>query len=245
MPDSLRTNMQYNSNCSRSIWITPHFWRFKRITNDCIGVIFGYDYGMAKSINDYSEYEGEDFKDLNYSGQTIEEVEFVGCTFTQCVFQETDFSACKFNQCTFEGCDLSMVKVKGSSFVQTKFEGSKVMGVNWMEAAWDTAGFLRALSFEDCTINFSTFFGLQLKEIVIKGCTALEADFTEADMTKADCRNTDFAKCRFMQTNLTEADFVGAKNYAIDARINTLKKTKFSLPEAESLLHSLDIVLVE
>jgi fluoroquinolone resistance protein len=208
-------------------------------------VIFGYDYGMAKSINDHSEYEGEVFKDLNYTGQRIEGVAFYGCSFAKCAFQETVFSACKFNQCIFEACDLSMMKVKGCTFVETKFEGSKVMGVNWMEAAWDTAGFLRALSFEDCTINFSTFFGLHLKEIVIKDCTALEADFSEADMTKADCRNTDFAKSRFKQTDLTRADFVGAKNYTIDARINTLKKTKFSLPEAESLLHSLDIVLVE
>jgi uncharacterized protein YjbI with pentapeptide repeats len=138
-----------------------------------------------------------------------------------------------------------MMKVPGCSFVETRFERSKVMGVNWVEAAWDTAGFLRPLSFEGCTINFSIFFGLHLKEIVIKDCTALEIDFSEADLTKADCRNTDFAKCRFVQTNLTEADFVGAKNYAIDARINTLKKTKFSLPEAENLLHSLDIVLVD
>lgn len=138
-----------------------------------------------------------------------------------------------------------MMKVKGCSFVEAEIKLSKVIGVNWIEAAWDTAGFLRALSFEDCAINLSTFFGLHLKEIVIKDCTALEADFSEADMTKADCRNTDFAKCRFIQTNLTGADFVGAKNYMIDARINTLKKTKFSLPEAESLLHSLDIILVD
>lgn len=200
---------------------------------------------MSKTIKEHSEYEGEAFKDLNYSGKPIKGVTFVGCTFTQCVFREAAFSVCKFNQCTFEACDLSMMKVKGCSFVETKFEGSKVMGVNWMEAAWDTTGFLRALSFEDCTINFSTFFGLHLKEIVIKGCNALEVDFSETDMTKADCRNTDFARSRFKQTNLTEADFVEARNYSIDARINTLKKTRFSLPEAESLLHSLDIILVE
>jgi len=44
---------------------------------------------------------------------------------------------------------------------------------------------------------------------------------------------------------LTEADFTGAKNYAIAASSNTLKKTKFSLPEAMGLLYSLDIVLTE
>jgi uncharacterized protein YjbI with pentapeptide repeats len=206
---------------------------------------FVYDYAMDKPIKDQTEYEGMAFKDLNHAGQTFEGVEFFSCTFTRCNFQESVFSACKFNQCTFEACDLSMMNVKGCSFVETSFKRSKVIGVNWVEAAWDTAGFLRTLNFDNCTINFSIFFGLHLKEVVIKDCTALEADFSEADLTKADCRNTDFAKSRFMQTNLTKADFVGAKNYAIDARINTLKKTRFSLPEAESLLHSLDIILVE
>ncbi|MGD8457395.1 MAG: pentapeptide repeat-containing protein [Anaerolineales bacterium] len=200
---------------------------------------------MTKAISDQAEYEGESFKNLKYAGKTIESAAFFECAFTECAFQEAIFTNCQFKQCTFENCDLSMLKVKGCTFVETDFKHSKVIGVNWMEAAWDTAGFLRALSFEHCTINFSIFFGLTLKEIIIKDCTALEADFTEADLTKADCRGTDFAKCRFMQTNLTEADFVGAKNYAIDARINTLKKTRFSLPEAENLLHSLDIVLVE
>jgi uncharacterized protein YjbI with pentapeptide repeats len=200
---------------------------------------------MIKAIIDYTEYEEAAFISLKYDGQTIEGGEFFECTFTDCTFRETLFTACRFNQCTFEGCDLSMMKVKDCSFVETEFKRSKVIGVNWMEAAWDTAGFLRALSFDDCIINFSIFFGLTLKEIVIKDCIVLEADFTEADLTKADCRGTDFAKSRFMQTNLTGADFVGAKNYTIDARINTLKKTRFSLPEAENLLHSLDIVLVD
>jgi fluoroquinolone resistance protein len=200
---------------------------------------------MTKAISDRAEYEGESFKNLKRAGKAVEGAAFFECTFTGCAFQEVVFTDCKFNQCAFEGCDLSMMKVPGCSFVETTFKHCKVIGVNWMEAAWDTAGFLRALSFEDCTIDFSIFFGLALKEIVIKDCTALEVDFTEADLTKADCRGTDFAKSRFTHTNLTEADFVGAKNYAIDARINTLKKTRFSLPEAQNLLHSLDIVLVE
>jgi fluoroquinolone resistance protein len=56
---------------------------------------------------------------------------------------------------------------------------------------------------------------------------------------------TDFSNSRFQHTNLTEADFTGATNYAIAASLNTLKKTKFSLPEAMSLLYSLDIILTE
>jgi hypothetical protein len=45
---------------------------------------------------------------------------------------------------------------------------------------------------------------------------------------------------RFLHTTLT-----GASNYAIAANLNTLKGTKFSLPEAMNLLHSLDIVVTD
>jgi uncharacterized protein YjbI with pentapeptide repeats len=74
-------------------------------------------------------------------------------------------------------------------------------------------------------------------------CVAREADFTQCDLTRANFAGTDFAACHFWHTNLTEADFVGATNYAIAAASNTLKKTRFSLPEAISLLRGLDIVL--
>ena len=50
-------------------------------------------------------------------------------------------------------------------------------------------------------------------------------------------------KSVFYRTNLTEANFRHAYNYAIDFRSNMLKKTKFSLPEATSLLGGLDIIL--
>jgi uncharacterized protein YjbI with pentapeptide repeats len=86
---------------------------------------------------------------------------------------------------------------------------------------------------------------LKLHSLQIADCVARHADFAEADLTKANFRGTDLTDARFLHTNLTEADFTGAFNYSINASLNTLKQTKFSLPEALSLLHNLDIVLVE
>ncbi len=74
-------------------------------------------------------------------------------------------------------------------------------------------------------------------------CEAKEVDFTETDLSHSDLKGTDFEKSRFFKTNLAYADFKGARNYYIDARVNTLKQTKFSLPEALSLLNGLDIIL--
>lgn len=48
----------------------------------------------------------------------------------------------------------------------------------------------------------------------------------------------------FSNTNLTEADLSAARNYHITPGQNVLKRAKFSLPEAMSLLYSLDIDLI-
>jgi fluoroquinolone resistance protein len=172
--------------------------------------------------------------------------EFSSCTFIKCSFNETIFQDCRFRDCTFKGCDLSLVSLKGCLFTNTRFENSQVIGVNWTETTWATSKVIfKPVDFFGCVINYSTFMGLNLKKVTISKCIAREVSFEEANLTQANCRFTDFMNSRFMHTNLTGADFTGAKNYAIAAGLNTLKKTKFSLPEAMSLLYNLDISLTE
>jgi uncharacterized protein YjbI with pentapeptide repeats len=125
------------------------------------------------------------------------------------------------------------------------FEDTKIIGVDWTEAAWPKGKFLDPITFSKCVINHSTFIGLSLPEIRIIECIAHEVDFREADLSQADYAHTDLAGSLFINTNLSQADFTHARNYTINAGLNTLKKTKFSLPEAMSLLHSLDIVLTD
>jgi uncharacterized protein YjbI with pentapeptide repeats len=148
--------------------------------------------------------------------------------------------------CTLKDCDLSLMRMKEAVFSGVKFEDCKVVGVNWAEARWTQVGLLDpSIDFLNCTINYATFIGVKLKKAHFVKCIAHDVDFSEADLTQADCRDTDFSESRFSQTNLTEADFTGATNYAINVTLNTVKKAKFSLPEAMALLYGLDIVLVE
>ena len=192
-----------------------------------------------------TEYYAQTFKDLSYQNEAIVSKEFDECVFSHCSFRETIFRNCKFRDCIFKGSDLSLAQVKDCSFVTSKFEDSQIIGLNWTEASWKSKGFFKTIDFFDCVINYSTFFGLALREMNLTGCVAKEVDFAEADLSQANCRNTDFEKSRFLNTNLTGADFTGAINYSIAATLNTMKKTKFSLPEAISLLYSLDIILSE
>jgi uncharacterized protein YjbI with pentapeptide repeats len=102
-----------------------------------------------------------------------------------------------------------------------------------------------AIGFERCAISHSIFLGLGLRRVEIVDCLAHGADFAEADLTQANCAGTDFKDSRFLHTDLTEADFTGATNYAIAPKLNVLRKTRFALPEAMSLLYGLDIILTE
>jgi len=185
-------------------------------------------------------YSGEQFLSLNLTGEEINDKEFENCTFQKCRFVQCTFHACRFIDCSFDQSLLSAIKFQGCSFLETVFRDCKTIGVDWTRAK-----ITRGLQFLQCELSQSLFGYAKLPQLAMKQCVAKEVDFVGSDCAKADFEGTDFEKSIFHKTNLTEANFRGAFHYAIDSRSNTLKKTKFSLPEAVSLLRGLDIVLDE
>ena len=164
-------------------------------------------------------------------------------TFEDQVFEGEAFPAgklarCKFIDCAFKRCDLSNASVRGSSFRDVVFEDSKLLGVNWTEAKA-----LARLTFRRSVVTLGNFTGLDLRHLRLEECVAREVELGHANLTEAYCQKTDFKGATFLQTNLTKADLRHALNYAIRPGDNILKKAKFSLPEATSLLYGLDIVL--
>ena len=192
-----------------------------------------------------TEYEDQTIDGLALMGEEVHAKEFAGCTFVDCSFLETAFVACRFLDCEFVRCDLSLCRVEGCSFTSVKFIDSQVIGVNWTEASWPARGLFNAIGFERCALSHSTFIGLGLRRVEMVDCLAHNADFAEADLTQANCAGTDFEGSRFLHTDLTEADFTRATNYAIAPNLNVLRRTRFALPEAMSLLYGLDIILTE
>jgi fluoroquinolone resistance protein len=201
---------------------------------------------MTLSDPSPSEYTTEEFKKLELRSGLVSEKRFQGCGFVKCVFNENTFRSCAFHECIFKACDLSLAKLPGCSFKAVKFVDCQLIGLDWTETTWAGGRVIfKPADFTGCVLNYSTFMGLDLKGAVLRKCIAREVSFEEADLTRADCRGTDFSGSRFNHTNLTETDFTGALNYAVSPVDNTLKKTKFSLPEAMSLLHEMDIVLTD
>jgi uncharacterized protein YjbI with pentapeptide repeats len=185
-----------------------------------------------------NSYYKETFSGLTLTNSKIQSKEFEDCTFEKCIFIECEFNACRFLDCNFSGCSISANKPFNSQFTNIVFKDSKIMGFDWTKAKN-----VRLLSFERCDISYSNFSYLKLPELKLLECIAHEANFNETDLTSGIFTKTDFLNSVFSSTNLTKADFRKAFNFGIDFNFNTLKKARFSLPEAMSLLKSLDIIL--
>jgi uncharacterized protein YjbI with pentapeptide repeats len=189
-------------------------------------------------------YENETFKSVDYDNGVVSAVFFESCRFEHCSFTETQFKKCKFHNCAFSRCDLNLAQVEESAFSQVVFDDCKLVGINWVKAAWGKYDALlkrKAVDFKRCVLNYSVFMGLNLNGSMFQHCVAKEVDFSDALLRQADCTYTDFTGSRFNHTDLTEADLRNAMNYHIPPQTNTLKKARFSLPEAMALLYAMDI----
>jgi fluoroquinolone resistance protein len=201
---------------------------------------------LSPRISSQSHYSDQVFADVVWERrEQLVSSEFHDCTFVRCRLVETVFRSCRFLNCTFCDCDLSLAQVPDSVFSGTKFEGSRIVGVDWTRADWSAIGLRGPIGFDRCAISHSTFIGLKLRRIRIRNSVAVNVDFREADLSLADFAGTDLSESLFSSTDLTKADLSRARNYHIDPGRNVLKQAKFSLPEAMSLLYSMDIVLVD
>lgn len=196
---------------------------------------------MSGFKENQTQYLNQNIQDLDFSKEKLESKEFDNCIFIECNFSETTFFKCKFYECLFKSCNLSLVDFSQSSFFDTVFENSKAIGINWTKANWPKVKLSSPLQFYQCTLNYSSFFGLYIREIRIEECIAEEVDFREADCASANFKQTDFLNAQFMKTNLEKADFTDAIQYHIDVFSNSIKGAKFSVPEAMNLLNCLEI----
>jgi uncharacterized protein YjbI with pentapeptide repeats len=190
------------------------------------------------------EYSGEVFTGLDLKKKALTSKHFTDCLFKSCDLTAAVIRLCVFKDCRFESCNLSLAALHGSVFSGVTFKDSKLVGVNWTEAAWPRIQLASPVQFEGCLLNDSVFLGLKLGGTRITRCLAKGADFRDADLSKADLTHTDFSGALFGQTDLTGANLDQARNYAIRISDNKVKGASFSMPEAMALLYCLDIKII-
>ncbi|MFH0782660.1 MAG: pentapeptide repeat-containing protein [Pseudomonadota bacterium] len=194
---------------------------------------------IESDLSDSKIFENDTFSEIHLAQNTrLTEVEFHNCTFINCKFFKVIFFNCRFENCIFQNCDLSSILIKHSVFDGVLFEESKTTGIQWADA-----GIPLDVKFRQCSLNYCSFIGVDLRGTEMTHCTLKEADFSETNLSKSNCQYSDFTGARFANTNLEYTDFSYALNYSIHPDGNKLKKTVFSSPDVLSLLDVYDIVI--
>lgn len=179
------------------------------------------------------------FTKVDYTAQQLPMGKYDNCTFRNCNFAKADLAASVFAECIFEQCDLSMANVTETAFRDVTFKECKLMGVKWQ----DCHNILLSFHFEDCDLNFSSFFRLTIKHTNFVNCTLEEVEFAEADLSHAVFDNCDMRRSNFEGTVLEKADLRTAYHFSIDPEGNRLKKAKFSRANLMGLLDKYAIII--
>ena len=183
--------------------------------------------------------EDKDFEQIDFSEKPLGLADYDNCTFINCNFSDTDLSKQNFSECTFKGCNLSMTKLGNTVFNDAQFKDCKMLGLHFE----DCNQFLLTVSFEDCSLNLSSFYKVNLKKTVFRNTSLNEVDFTETDLTSTLFDNCNLLLAAFVNAILEKADLRTAYNYSIDPELNKIKKARFSTNGIAGLLNKYDILI--
>ena len=183
--------------------------------------------------------QNQNFNKLDFTHTSFLKGEYESCVFRNCNFEEANLSEFKFLDCEFQECNFSLALLHGTVLREVKFIGCKMLGLQF-ETCND---FGLSFSFENCQVNHSTFFQMNIKKTIFKDCQLREIDFSESNLTQVVFDQCDLAQSIFINSILDKVDFRTAYNYSIETKKNRLKKAKFSLMAISGLLDQYDLVI--
>lgn len=170
----------------------------------------------------------------------LRKAEYERCTFKHCTLTNSDLSKICFTDCTFEDCDLSMALLHEVAFRNVVFSASKLVGARFE----DCNAYLLSFKFEDCILDFTSFYQLKIKNTNFKNCRLLEADFSHADLTSSTFNNCNLEGAIFDNTNLTACNLQSALHFRINPSKNIITKAIFSQQNLAGLLQDFQITIL-
>ncbi len=169
---------------------------------------------------------------------SLNQAEFFDCQFESMDFTALNLASFRFIDCTFSKCNFSNALLRGVNLRSPVFKECKLLGLNWTELTTFIAPY-----FENVQLDYSVFQEMNLVKAIFKNSSLCEVDFSGANLVKSDFTLSKLPRASFSRADLSEADFREATDYYIDPRETKIKKAKFSLPEALSLLDVFDVVI--
>ena len=176
---------------------------------------------------------------LDFTLNKMPKNEYDSVHFINCNFSKSELASIRFVECIFDNCDFSLGKLNNTAFVDVKFKNCKLLGLDFARCK----DFLLSFTFENCTLDYASFFKKKIKKTVFKNCSIKEVDFSECDLTESRFLDCDLTMSVFQQSVIEKVDFRTAYHYGIDLELNKAKGAKFSNEGISGLLHKYKIVI--
>lgn len=173
----------------------------------------------------------EVIKAKNFSKETFSG-EYEGTHFIDCTLASTDISSRNLADCIFENCDLSNCNITNTTFSDVTFLKCKMMGLRF-----DSCNeFIFLASFENCQLDYSSFYSRKVLKTSFRNCKCEEVDFSSADLSESSFVQANLKGAIFDNTKLNKVDFTGASHFIIRPESNSIKDAKFDLEGLPGLL---------
>jgi uncharacterized protein YjbI with pentapeptide repeats len=184
-------------------------------------------------------FDSETYSKIDFTQKGIKKGEYDNCTFENCNFENVHASNIQFVECEFINCNFSNAIVKNSAFKDVQFANCKLIGVKFNECD----PFLLQMNFNNCQLNFASFYQLKIPKTQFINCNLEEVDFAESKLQEVVFNECNLKNAIFDQTDLQKSDFRTALYFSINPGENQLKGAKFSKDNLIGLLQKYQIVI--
>lgn len=164
----------------------------------------------------------------------FEQFHFIGFDLSQ-----ANLTGRRFSECLFEDCNLAGASLAGTSLQNVAFEGCKLLGLQFTSCR----ELLFVVHFDQCQLDYASFWGKTMPNTRFAGCSLQEADFTRTDLTNAVFADCQLRGAVFSQTRLLGTDFRTAEGLVLDPEQNELKQARFALQNLPGLLDKYGLVI--
>jgi len=105
-----------------------------------------------------------------------------------------------FVEYTFENCDLSMANISNTTLRDIRFNHCKLLGLQFERCN----KLLFSVIFEECQLNLSSFYKMDLKNTQFISCHLKEAEFVECDLSGFVFDHCDLTGAIFSMANIAD-----------------------------------------
>ncbi len=184
--------------------------------------------------------DGQKYQSFDVASNPLPLADYEACEFHFVNFNINTLLNFKFTECKFYSCQWNNIILDHVSIVNCEFIDCKLQGLNFHACN----PFLFEASFNQCKLNHSSFYNMNLKQFVFSNCDLIHVDFTNTNLQKSKIEHCNLLDATFENTNLEQVDLSTSYNFSIDPDNNKIKKATFSSNNVIGLLNKYDIKIV-